>query len=403
MPACESLLSRLREEIQHLSDAAGCRRTVGKRFTMLVASLMKAESVLLRKLSDAAIALELTDATAPEDVMRTFQNILNDERLTLERFVFPLLRRVIDWDEFRRTGARVRIIVDDSTLRDRIHLFRAALAYRGTAIPLTFRVWRQNTKQLPGDYWSQVEAVFADLVAVLPADLAVLVLADRAFDVPPFLDRVTKQGWDYLVRLKQNSAIKIETDAEVEAFFREHVATILPSPGPTVWTGAVRLFKKAGWREVSVAMTWAVGQKEPLVVCSSLPPSAALLEEYDGRFWIEPSFKQDKSAGWDWEASQIRTPERHARLLVAMTVATLLTLILGAAEADAQRAAHPPTGHAYRTKPHAPASLFTLGLRRLRRHFCDPAHRLPPLCLTHLTAPSWNEEWQRYRLGNQAA
>jgi hypothetical protein len=403
MPACGPLLPRLCDEIQQLSDAAGCRRTVGKRLTLLVAALLHAESVLIRKLSEAAIALDLTDATAPEDVARTIQNILNDTRLTMARFYHPLVRQWIDWNEFRRAGARVRVIVDDSTLKDRIHVLRIGLAYRRTLIVLVFRVWDQYTKQPAGHYWTQIDAVFAEVQALLPPDLAILVLADRAFDVPVFLDRVTGLGWDYVVRLKQKSALKVETDEEVETFFREVVTARLPTAGSGPWFGQRRLFKNAGWREVGVAMTWAAGQKEPLVVCSSLPASVTLLDDYRSRFWIEPSFKQDKSAGWDWEASQVRTPARHERLLLAMAIASLLTLILGAAEAERQCAAHPPTGHAYQIPPHAPASLFTLGLRSLRAYLHDTTRRLPPLEVRHLTFPRWNEQWRRWRCDGVAA
>jgi hypothetical protein len=403
MPACGPLLPKLRDEIQRLSDRAGLRRTAGKRLTLLVASLLEAQSVRLRKLGEAAIALELTEATAPEDVIRTLHAILNDHRLTMARFSHPLLREVIDWDEIRRGGGRLRVIIDDSALRDRIHLLRIGLAYRGTVIVLAFRVWEQNVPQPAGDYWRQLDAAFAEVQALLPPDLPVLVLADRAFDVPGFLDRVTALGWDYVVRLKHNSALKVETDEEVETFFREVVAGAVPTPGSGPWQGECRLFKKAGWRTARVAMIWEPGQHEPLVVCSSLPASQALLGEYRFRFWIEPGFKTDKSAGWDWEASQVRTPARHERLLLAMAIASLFTLILGAVEAERQCVDHPPTGHCYRTRPHAPASLFTLGLRQLRAYLHDPTRRLPPLRVRRLTFPSWNDEWRLHRLGTLAA
>jgi hypothetical protein len=402
MPACGPLLPKLTEEIQRLSDAAGLRRTVAKRVTLLTAALLQAQSVLLRKLGEAAIQLDLTDAHEPADVERTLSAILQDERITLAHFYHPLLRRVVDWEALRRQGAVVRLILDESSLRERIHLVRIALAYRGTALTVACRVWQQQTKLPAGEYWTQIEAVLAEARAFLPADLPVLVLADRAFDVPAFLDRVTALGWDYLVRVKQNSALKYQHDEDLEAFFRDFVAGWLPGPGHP-WSGTLRLFKKAGWRTVGVAMTWVAGHTEPLVVCSSRPASLDLLTEYRYRFWVEPSFKTDKSAGWQWEASQIRSPARHERLLVAMALATLFTLVLGAADAECQLAQRAPTGRAYKTPPHAGASLFTLGLRLLRRAFSDPTRPLPALRLPALLGLSWNEQWREHCTARLAA
>jgi hypothetical protein len=64
------------------------------------------------------------------------------------------------------------------------------------------------------------------------------------------------------------------------------------------------VWKKAGWRSVSVAAYWRKGCPEPLLL-SSLGPSASLVRQYRLRSAIEAMFRDDKSYGWEWEASQI--------------------------------------------------------------------------------------------------
>ncbi|MDQ6738819.1 MAG: transposase, partial [Actinomycetota bacterium] len=70
------------------------------------------------------------------------------------------------------------------------------------------------------------------------------------------------------------------------------------------WKARGWVFKDAGWRAASVVGMWARGMKEELVVLSDLPAEWAVLGYYERRFWIEPGFRNDKSRGWEWEASQ---------------------------------------------------------------------------------------------------
>jgi hypothetical protein len=83
----------------------------------------------------------------------------------------------------------------------------------------------------------------------------------------------------------------------------------------------------------------------------------------------------------------VRGVAHHARLLLALAWATALALCLGAQEAPATvaratRRVHRPA--------HARASLFTLGLRQLRRCCRRQTDRLVRWWLPDLTAPSWS-------------
>ena len=49
---------------------------------------------------------------------------------------------------------------------------------------------------------------------------------------------------------------------------------------------------------VSLLGEWAPGQAAPLVVVTDRRPRWSLLAVYGQRYWIEPGFRTDKTAGW---------------------------------------------------------------------------------------------------------
>lgn len=221
------------------------------------------------------------------------------------------------------------------------------------------------------------------------------VLAGRAYDSPPFLDRRTARGWSFVVRLKLGSVV-----------FRDHQGRVQPPralverqvqrPGQR-GKGRGPLFKTAGWRRVRVVAYWQPGEDERMVVVTDGPPSRAALGEDGRRFWCEPAVRADKTAGWQWEQRQVRGVHDHAHLLLAMAWASLRARCLGVEAAHetlarlACRQRRP--GTRFGRPRHARTSLFTLGLRRLRR-WCSGTARGPlPGQRPHLDAPGWNREY----------
>ncbi len=136
------------------------------------------------------------------------------------------------------------------------------------------------------------------------------------------------------------------------------------------------------------------------MLLTDLPPRWERLAEYDRRFWIEPGFRNDKTAGWQWEASQVQGVGHHARLLVAMAWATLVVLCLGVQAAQerlvglAHRRPRRYRGRWRIGRPqHARQSIFTLGLRRARQWLYRPLTIACSWRLPELDAPSWTARW----------
>lgn len=394
MPTRPPLFQTVFDTVQRIAAGRSRSRPVVTRLATLVTAMAAAKTTVLGKVADQVVGLHLTRTEIPEYAERSLRNTLNDDRLTLAAVYQPVLAEVIDWEELRRTGEPVVLIIDESNRNASEHLLRCSLAVWGDALPLAQQLWEQNVKLQPGAYWEAMAALLAEVAAILPADLLVVVLADRAYDIPPFLDRLTARDWHYVVRLKANSSVCFrDPTTGATGSVAELLGAALWGPG-TRWKGELDLFKGAGWRRVTVEAVWEKGHKEPVVAISDLPKQTDLLRYYDTRFWIEPSFKHDKSGGLQWEDSGVLGLAHQARLLVAMAWVTLLALTEGLTMALAQLYRRNRRERRGGAAVHAKRSLYRLGLARLLGALYADA---PPLALrlTQLTGPSWNDRYKQ--------
>jgi hypothetical protein len=394
------LYHELRAQIGRHCPDADVPVASAERLALLVTGLIAAQSCVLAKVAAHLDALALTAAIWAESIERRLRRTLADAHLTVETCYAPVLTAAIDWRQAHDHQGRIVLIIDESTKRDRIHLFRLSLPYRGGSLPLAWAVWRQNEALAAGAYWDHVDAVLARVAALLPAGAEAVVVADRAYAVPALIDRLHAHGWHWVLRLTTTGSHRFWPDHGTEAGVRDLVARHLPRPGRR-WRAQGRLFKDAGWRRAHLVGIWGQGAKESLLVATDLPAKWTVLTLYDRRFWIEPGFRADKTRGWQWESSQVRGVQHHAVLLLALAWATLAVLCLGAGEAARRMrhlAAQPARrrGGRWRTAKPQPAgeSLFTLGLRQAQ-HWLRPTHRRPwRWHLPDLTAPSWTAHWR---------
>src|SRR5262245_21066870 len=310
------------------ASALDLPRRTRQRLLFFILGLLLAGSLTLRRIActQAYLTPQTTCAASHE---RRLRRVLNDPLLTWERSYARVLRRLLA----RHRPHQWVIILDESGHTDRLRVLTAALWYRGRALPLAWVSWPGQTKQT-ASYWSRCDTVLAQVASLLPAGARVVVVADRAFGCPVFTDPVAARGWDWLVRVQGQTR------------FRSHLGHIQPlrqqvGAAGQRWKGRGALFKDAGWREASAIALWGRCHREPLLLASSLPLSWNLIALYKKRAAIEALFRDWKTSGWQWEASQVTDLEHQERLLLGLAFATLLTLALGTAAAEQERQLKP--------------------------------------------------------------
>lgn len=394
MTASEELYSVIEARIEQATVGQKVRITTVRRLALLVTGLLSGKSSVVGQMASGLWEAGVSRAQVPS-IERRLRRSLGDENLHGEALYGSAVQTMIDWAPLVKRQQPAVLAIDESSQDDRVHLLRVSLTYWGTALPLAWEIWPQNAALEEGAYWQRIDAVLDQVAALLPAGLAVIVTADRAYDIPPFIDRIAARGWHWAVRLKANAATRfLDTRGRehgVKDLVRKHVA----APGHR-WKACGHMFKHAGWRAVSLVATWAPGTTEPLVVVTDLPPRWDVLRSYDRRFWIESGFRTDKRKGWQWEDCQVTNLKHLDRLLVAMAWATLLALCLGLHEARSRlRALAAPSSRRPPRPQPARESLFTLGLRLARRWLARSAPSLTSWRLVRLNAPAWNTIWRR--------
>jgi len=150
------------------------------------------------------------------------------------------------------------------------------------------------------------------------------------------------------------------------------IGDLAPQPG-TRWRGHGRAFLKAGWRDLNLVAVWRRGDQQPWLLVTDLAPTWVRCAQYRHRMDEEESFRDDKSAGFDWNASRVRDPDHMDRLLLVLQLAALFVLAQGVF------VLHCGFRHVLERTDRSTLSLFALGLRwldRARSHLVSLAHSL---------------------------
>ncbi len=353
VPTYASVYAWLR---RHL-PGRGYAKPVCKRLAVLVSGLLVKRDCTLGALAAAVDGLAVSGATA-ESIERRLRRALHDDRLDPTRalpaligaLLPTLLAEVLERHaaSARHAGRRhagrllVRVVVDDTSHTDRVHVLVAGLAYRGLVVPLLVRTWAQNEPLPAGQYRTELHGLLADVQALLPPALRehVLLVADRAFGVPWMLDLLAVLGWHWLLRVQGQTRVRLRDGTT------RPLRSLVPGPGAT-WFGrfdprggdpadpaaVTGVFKTAGWRASQVVAAWTPGADEPWLLLTSLNPTPACLREYARRWGIERLVLCWKSHGWDLEASRLPDPARLGRLLTGLVLATLWRLAAGVLDA----------------------------------------------------------------------
>ena len=367
----QKILQLLQETLTEGIDARSL-----ERLALLVIGIIAAKHGAPAQIARALRRLRLSPAQA-ESLERRIRRLENDPEITAEICVHPFAR----WHLRYGKPQRLWLIVDATTQEDRVVLLTISVWYRGRALPLVWTIWEANTPLTGKRFWERVEALLTVLEGILPVQVPVIIMADRAFGTPAFIDLVTRRGWQYIVRV-QGQTLCCDRVGRVRRV--SELAADKHQRGKM--SGSV--FKKAGWREANVVVYQGNSHQAPVCLVSNLPLDWRIYVYYRRRFGIEAGFRDYKSHGWEWEQGQVTDLAHMQRLLVGMALATWVVLCVGA-QVAAELLSKPPTGRRYTRPYEGKFSLFTHGLDRLQEWLQGALECNPRWQLTDWEAPNW--------------
>lgn len=278
----------------------GQRKTQREKLGLLVATMLDVRSANLMDL-----AASLPRATGRVDMRyQWIERLLANARVDIDWVMAPYAGAALA--EIAATGQRLVLMIDQTQASARHQVLMVSLRAGGRALPVAWRV--RETKGAIG--FAVQRELLTQVAALLPEGLGVVLMGDRFYGSPELIALCRSLGWDYRLRLKAN-LIVIEdggwTTTGDCAARGEHLLT------------AVGLTEKA--IPTNIAIIHEPGHDEPWIIAMRQSPSTYKALDYGLRWGIEAMFSDFKSRGFGLEDTQIRYPERLARLILVMALA----------------------------------------------------------------------------------
>jgi hypothetical protein len=316
----------------------------------------------------ARVAAVVPGLAVVPSITRRFERLLANERLDVRAARAAVGATVLE----QGRGQTLWLALDEThqgrtETGARLGMLALRLVYRERAIPLAWVCYRPG--EAPAPFPVLIGRLIHEVAALIPSDTRVVLMTDRGLSWPSLLDHCRRVGWSFLCRVQRQTRVRT-ADGRAGT-----IGDLAPRPGAR-WRGRGRAFLKAGWRDLNLVAVWRRGDEQPWLLVTDLAPAWVRCDQYRHRMDEEASFRDDKSAGFAWDASRVRDPAHMDRLLLVLQLAALLVLVQGAfvLQHGLRRVLERPD----LTTP----SLFSLGLRWLDR----ARSHLVPLALA-LTLP----------------
>jgi hypothetical protein len=245
--------------------------------------------------------------------------LLANPRVACDAVMRPFVEEAI-----RRAGAAgstVVLILDPSKVSARHQRLMLSVRVGERALPLAWRVRRTQ-----GSIGFAEQRELLPLVAGwLPTGARIVLMGDRFYASPDLIASCHVLGWDWRRRLKQDLLVFHHGgETTLAACFArgERMLDGIELTGQRVATNG--------------AMVHEPGHPEPWIIALSEAPTVHRAFDYGLRWGIEAMFSDFKTRGFGLEDSQLRHPDRLARLLLVMALALHWAVATGMGESAHQ-------------------------------------------------------------------
>lgn len=254
------------------------------------------------------IATKLPLLTGAASLTQRLRRLLRNKAVKPPELYQPVARFLLSCF----VGGGMSLILDATDLGGRLPVLFVALAYRGRALPL---LWRMLPAMGCSEFREQ-KALLSQVAALVPPSVQVTLLADREYGSVPMTRFCLSHGWHFCLRLKKNRWFT-QTDGQ-----EKQIGSLPLTPGGRLFVADIRL-PALPEQALSLSCGWSRDNKddEPWYILSDLPADHRVLATYAVRFHIEEMFRDFKEFGFRLETTHLKDPERVSRLLLCVCLA----------------------------------------------------------------------------------
>lgn len=246
-------------------------------------------------------------------VRRQWERLLANKRFDPHGALTDLARSMLaPW-----AGKQLLLVLDETPGPGGLYSMRLGAVYRKRVLCVAAECYEKDKP--PVRMPKLIVRLIEQAEKALPPGAVVTFLCDRGLSWPSVMDAVRKRGWGHVLRLQKSVRVKLPDRSVVSA------GELVKRRGRS-WQGRATIFKKAGWRQAYVSVVWDKQCKEPWILAAAEDGKKGMRAAacYSKRSWCEQSFRDEKSGGFRWDQSRLRDPVRLMKLLVVMTLASVL-------------------------------------------------------------------------------
>jgi hypothetical protein len=215
-------------------------------------------------------------------------------------------------------GAEVCLVMDRTDLGQRCSILCLGVAYAKRVLPL---VWQ--LRPFGGTGASDQIALLERIAPLLPVGKPVIFLGDGEFRAVDVQGYCRDHGWHWQVGLKSDLLICTEGQ-----WLRLIDLPINPRSGP-VYRQNVLLTADHAFGPVNILARWSHKDWCARFWATDLTADRHAWRRGRRRFWIEPTFRDWKSGGFNLEGSQLSDHRALEALVLAMAITNLGLVHLG--------------------------------------------------------------------------
>ena len=251
-----------------------------------------------------------------ENLIQRIRRWLANQRVTQQHCYMPLVDQLFaQW-----SGAEVGLVMDRTDIEDQRSILMLSVAFRHRALPLAWRV-------LPfgGTSAKTQIALLKQVQPYLPdsEQVRITLYGDCEFRAVEVQQYCRDHHWHWQLGLKSDILFRQgSTDWQP-------LRTIGVTQGQRCYIQDVILTQKHAFGPVNLIADWTSDEETARYVVTDQRADRHAWRRGRKRFWIEPSFRDWKSYGFDLESSKLVHPRRLETLLLGMATTTLWIVHVG--------------------------------------------------------------------------
>jgi len=303
------LLAALRRHLTGLLPLAAPALLLN--LALLVLSLAQSPNCHL-----STLATVLPLAARRDNLIQRLRRWLKTPTLSWERYYRPLVRQfLVAWP-----GVELALVMDRTDLNDRVSLLFVGIATHQRVVVLAWEVLSYGSTAADTQLalLKRIQPLLPD-----PAQVRITFFGDAEFRAVELQRFCQAQHWHWHVGGKSDTLYQAATGVW------KTLRSIPIQRGQRRYMQQIILTEQHAFGPVNLIIDWNPKEDQPRYWVLDQRADRHAWRRGRKRFWIEPTNRDLKSAGFDLEQSAVPDPARLANLVLAMAVTWLWMVYVG--------------------------------------------------------------------------